>query len=136
MALMNDDTVKTGIELPKKLLKAVRIATAQREVKMKDAAREAFQAWLVIVGDVTTKDAAIPEVAQQATIPELTEDQRDILAMLAEDPNRDFLFSSLQTTVKHALEQYRSKWKPPDKKTTKARTIHDRRPPATGSGHR
>lgn len=44
--------------------------------------------------------------------PDLTEDQIDILAILAENPKRGLLFQAVQTTVKHALEEYRDKFKP------------------------
>ena len=43
---MPEETVKTGIEVPKALLKRIRVAVAQRDLMMKDAAREAFELWL------------------------------------------------------------------------------------------
>lgn len=69
-------------------------------------------------------------VAQnRAAEPSLTEEQRDILAMLGEDPDKDFLFSSIQTTVAHALEQYRRKWKPQTKAADQGETGRSHRRP-------
>lgn len=49
----------------------------------------------------------------------LTEDQRDILAII-NDPRKDFLFTSVRSTVTHALEQYRKNFKPKTTAKTKA----------------
>lgn len=69
-------------------------------------------------------------VKQQSDAIELTEDQLDVLAMLSEDPKRAFLFQSVQTTVNHALEEYREKWKPKNPRKKTAGHLHDKRPTA------
>jgi hypothetical protein len=40
------EIVKTGVEFPKELLKLVQKRVIDREIRMKDAVREAFESWL------------------------------------------------------------------------------------------
>lgn len=67
-----------------------------------------------------------------AHVIELTEDQKDILEILSADPQKvdekaRFLVSTVQTTVKHALQEFRKGRPIPVKETPSPRPRHGRK---------
>lgn len=90
-----DEVVKTGVEFPKKLLKLVRKRVIDRDIKMKDAVSEAFQAWLAgtsasavpppIINrrlNETTSTESTESVISSCLSPEFTEEHRQLEKIL------------------------------------------------------
>lgn len=69
----------------------------------------------------------LTEIPAKTAQRDLTDDQLDILAILSEDPKRALLFQAVQTTVKHALEEYREKWKPKNDHKKAPGPVHHKR---------
>lgn len=103
------------------------VEVAKRRTTKQDATTEALESWL-------SAAQSSPGGVQNRTELQsgLTEDHRDLIDMLATDPKKALVFAALQTTVKHALEEYRAKWKPKSEtKATSPRAQHQRRPTGT-----
>lgn len=133
--------VKTTIRIPEAMfwdLKSAR--TAQRlpsdEAVIAAVIEEGLASW-EHTGYFRSSSGGTGDAKTEVTpgpVAELTEDQKDILAMLA-DPRQDFLFTSVQKLVADGLEQYRKNFKPKTKatKTKAARPSsgHERQPTGT-----
>jgi hypothetical protein len=113
---------KLNVRIDDSLDEALEIAVAKRKTTKQAATASALAEWLQRA-PINSETTSIHQASA------LNEDERDILAMLRERPDRDFLFSSLQTTVRHALEQYRRKWKAEKTEATKEKTASKSRQP-------
>lgn len=110
------------VKLPEQLDREIDAERARLGIFKYEVVQLAWEAYKATTAPV--------EPAQTSNFIALTEDQLDILAILSEDPERAFLFQTVQTTVTHALEEYRQKWKPKNTRKKATSPLHDKRRPA------